>query len=105
MFPSKAKGPRAAAQGIVAESPEPSRSAARTCSGKPDPKGCAQIVIGIGEWGLGVRESAMSNVGYRMWDVDGQLLMIILRAMAMRARPKIFLTVATGMFNAILEPK
>ena len=37
MFPSKAKGPRAAAQGIVAESPEPSRSAARTCSGKPDP--------------------------------------------------------------------
>ena len=33
----KAKGADDAAKGIVAESPEPSRSAARTCSGKPDP--------------------------------------------------------------------
>ena len=38
------------AQGIVAESPEASRRALRTCSGKPDPKGCALVVIiGIGE--------------------------------------------------------
>ena len=46
----KAKGADDAAKGIVAESPEPSRSAARTCSGKPDPpkEGCALVIIGIG---------------------------------------------------------
>ena len=50
MFLSKAKGPRAAAQGIEAESPQESRRATRTCSGKPGPPkgGCALVVIGIG---------------------------------------------------------
>ena len=54
----------AAAQGIVAESPQESRRATRTCSGKPGPPegGCALVIKGIRGLGLGV------------WGVYGQLV-------------------------------
>ena len=64
IFSSKVNSANDAAQGIVAESPQESRRATRTCSGKPDPPegGCAPVEIGIRGLGLGV------------WSVYGQLV-------------------------------